>query len=59
MLEKLVLKKSSSIVFQKSRNRDPKTELLVAEIADTDWQVVDSEFEALFLKLVIRRHITV
>lgn len=43
--------------FQKSRNRDPKTELLVAEIADTDWQVVDSEFEALFLEAeLIRRY---
>ena len=28
--------------FQKSRTRDPKTDLLVSEIADTDWQVVDS-----------------
>ena len=26
--------------FQKSRARDPKTEALVAEIADTDWMVV-------------------
>lgn len=43
--------------FQKSRNRDPKTELLVAEIVDTDWQVVDSEFEALFLEAeLIRRY---
>lgn len=43
--------------FQKSRNRDPKTELLVAEIEDTDWQVVDSEFEALFLEAeLIRRY---
>lgn len=43
--------------FQASRNRDPKTELLVAEIADTDWQVVDSEVEALFLEAeMIRRY---
>ena len=43
--------------FQKSRNRDPKTELLVSEIADTDWQVVDSEVEALFLEAeMIRRY---
>src|SRR6187431_2714954 len=43
--------------FQKSRNRDPKTELLVNEIEDTDWQVVDSEFEALFLEAeLIRRY---
>lgn len=43
--------------FQKSRNRDPKTDLLVAEIVDTDWQVVDSEFEALFLEAeMVRRY---
>ncbi len=43
--------------FQKSRNRDPKTEALVAEIADIDWQVVDSEVEALFLEgELIRRY---
>lgn len=43
--------------FQASRNRDPKTVLLVADIADTDWQVVDSEVEALFLEAeMIRRY---
>lgn len=43
--------------FQASRNRDPKTELLVSEIVDTDWQVVDSEVEALFLEAeMIRRY---
>lgn len=43
--------------FQASRNHDPKTELLVSEIADTDWQVVDSEIEALFLEAeMIRRY---
>lgn len=43
--------------FQKSRNRDPKTDLLVSEITDTDWQVVDSEFDALFLEAeMIRRY---
>lgn len=43
--------------FQASRNRDPKTELLVADIVDTDWQVVDSELEALFLEAeLIRRY---
>lgn len=43
--------------FQKSRSRDPKTEALVAEIADVDWQVVDSEVEALFLEgELIRRY---
>jgi excinuclease ABC subunit C len=43
--------------FQKSRGRDPKTEALVAEIADIDWMVVDSELEALFLEgELIRRY---
>jgi excinuclease ABC subunit C len=43
--------------FQASRNRDPKTEALVAEIVDTDWMVVESELEALFLEAeMIRRY---
>lgn len=43
--------------FQTSRNRDPKTEALVAEIADTDWITVDSELEALFLEAeMVRRY---
>ena len=43
--------------FQKSRARDPKTEALVAEIFDTDWMVVESELEALFLEAeMIRRY---
>jgi len=43
--------------FQVSRNRDPKTEALVAEIVDLDWMVVDSELEALFLEAeMIRRY---
>ncbi len=43
--------------FQKSRLRDPKTDVLVAEIADTDWMVVDSEIEALFLEAeMVRRY---
>jgi excinuclease ABC subunit C len=43
--------------FQTSRNRDPKTEALVAEIADIDWMCVDSEIEALFLEAeLIRRY---
>lgn len=36
--------------FQTSRYRDPKTDLLVSEIADVDWIEVDSEAEALFLE---------
>lgn len=43
--------------FQASRGRDPKTEALVAEIADTDWMVVESELEALFLEAeMVRRY---
>jgi excinuclease ABC subunit C len=43
--------------FQKSRGRDPKTDALVAEIADVDWMVVESELEALFLEAeMIRRY---
>lgn len=43
--------------FQKSRARDPKTEALVEEIADTDWMEVESELEALFLEAeMIRRY---
>jgi excinuclease ABC subunit C len=43
--------------FQKSRARDPKTEALVEEIVDTDWMVVESEIEALFLEAeMIRRY---
>jgi excinuclease ABC subunit C len=43
--------------FQQSRTRDPKTDALVAEIQDTDWMVVESELEALFLEAeMIRRY---
>lgn len=43
--------------FQKSRGRDLKTDALVADIADTDWMVVESEIEALFLEAeMIRRY---
>jgi excinuclease ABC subunit C len=43
--------------FQASRARDPKTEALVEEIYDTDWMVVESELEALFLEAeMIRRY---
>jgi len=43
--------------FQASRSRDSKTQLLVSEINDTDWMVVDSEVEALFLEAeMVRRY---
>lgn len=52
-----VLKNRVRQYSQKSRAHDPKTDALVAEIADTDWQVVDSEMEALFLEgEMIRRY---
>ncbi len=36
--------------FQAGRVSDPKTDALVADITDTDWIVVDSEIDALFLE---------
>jgi excinuclease ABC subunit C len=36
--------------FQKSRVSDPKTDVLVAEIADIDWRELDTEADALFLE---------
>jgi excinuclease ABC subunit C len=43
--------------FQASRGRDAKTEALVADIAEVDWMVVESELEALFLEAeMIRRY---
>lgn len=43
--------------FQESRRRDPKTEALVAEIADTDWVTVETELDALFVEAeMVRRY---
>ena len=44
-----VLKNRVRQYFQKS-HKDVKTEALVAEINDTDWIVVDTEMDALFLE---------
>lgn len=44
-----VLKNRVRQYFQKSK-KDIKTAALVAEIADTDWIVVDTEMDALFLE---------
>ena len=44
-----VLKNRVRQYFQKSE-KDVKTEALVREIADTDWIVVDTEMDALFLE---------
>jgi len=52
-----VLKNRVRQYFQASRLRDVKTDALVAEIDDTDWMVVESELEALFLEAeMIRRY---
>ncbi|MBQ3296160.1 UvrB/UvrC motif-containing protein [Candidatus Saccharibacteria bacterium] len=45
-----VLKNRVRQYFQNPANRDVKTAALVAEIADTDWIVVDTEMDALFLE---------
>ncbi|MEI7632093.1 MAG: excinuclease ABC subunit UvrC [bacterium] len=43
--------------FQSSRYRDPKTDALVAEIADVEWIEVESEIDALFLEAeLVRRY---
>ncbi len=43
--------------FQKSRYRDPKTDILVSEIADIDWTEVETEADALFLEAeLVRRY---
>lgn len=44
-----VLKNRVRQYFHKTQ-KDPKTEALVKEIADTDWIVVDTEMDALFLE---------
>jgi excinuclease ABC subunit C len=45
-----VLKNRVRQYFQESRTRDAKTDVLVAEIDDTDWVVTESEIDALFLE---------
>lgn len=45
-----VLKNRVRQYFQESRTRDAKTDVLVAEIYDTDWVVTESEIDALFLE---------
>ncbi|HYF97020.1 MAG TPA: GIY-YIG nuclease family protein, partial [Patescibacteria group bacterium] len=43
--------------FQKSRLRDLKTDVLVAEIADVDWLELETELDALFVEAeMIRRY---
>ncbi|MDR3298198.1 MAG: UvrB/UvrC motif-containing protein [Candidatus Nomurabacteria bacterium] len=45
-----VLKNRVRQYFQSPSQKDAKTRALVAEIADTDWIVVDTELDALFLE---------
>ena len=53
-----VLKNRVKQYFQNSRTRDPKTELLIAEIADIDWIEVETEIDALFLEAeLVRRYL--
>jgi excinuclease ABC subunit C len=43
--------------FQKSRYRDPKTDILVAEITDLEWRQLETEADALFLEAeLVRRY---
>ncbi|HEX5797696.1 MAG TPA: excinuclease ABC subunit UvrC [Candidatus Saccharimonadales bacterium] len=43
--------------FQKSRAFDPKTDALLAEITDVDWQELETELDALFVEAeMIRRY---
>ena len=52
-----ILKNRVRQYFQKSRTPDPKTDALVAEIADLDWITVETELDALFLEAeLIRRY---
>lgn len=52
-----VLKNRVRQYFQTSKNRDPKTQALVAETVDTDWIEVDTELDALFLEAeMVRRY---
>lgn len=52
-----ILKNRVRQYFQASRRRDPKTDALIAEIADTDWITVESEMDALFVEAeLVRRY---
>lgn len=52
-----VLRNRVGQYFQKSRTRDPKTDALVLEIADTDWIESETEIDALFLEAeMIKRY---
>jgi len=53
-----VLKNRVRQYFQASRLRDPKTDLLISEIADIDWIELQSEADALFLEAeMVRRYL--
>ena len=53
-----VLKNRVRQYFQASRNRDPKTELLIKQIADIDWIETETELDALFLEAeLVKRYL--
>ncbi|HSX01758.1 MAG TPA: excinuclease ABC subunit UvrC [Candidatus Saccharimonadia bacterium] len=47
---KAAILKNRVMSYFQNKHRDPKTQLLVADIADTEWITVGSEVEALFLE---------
>jgi excinuclease ABC subunit C len=47
---KAAILKNRVMSYFQNKQRDPKTQLLVADIADTEWITVGSEVEALFLE---------
>lgn len=47
---KAAILKNRVMSYFQNKHRDPKTRLLVADIADTEWITVGSEVEALFLE---------
>lgn len=47
---KAALLKNRVMSYFQNKHRDPKTRLLVADIADTEWITVGSEAEALFME---------
>ena len=53
-----ILKNRVRQYFQKSRGRDPKTDALVAEIADIEWIEVETELDALLVEAeMVRRYL--
>src|SRR5690606_40946910 len=54
-----VLKNRVRQYFQTSRNRDPKTEVLISLVRDIDWIETETELDALFLEAeLVKRYKT-